>query len=92
MKDLEIIDSKERVSIDDAEILYRGCNYLMINAEYANDSGNVYAISRTPSTLSELIKLEEKFADKGIETFIGGEYVPSAVSYMDIVSMKKVNL
>ena len=92
MKDFEIIDSKERISIDDAEMQYRGCNYLMINAEYDNDSGMVYAVSRTPLTLSKLVKLENEFTDKGIETFIGGEYNPSAVSYMDIISMKQVNI
>ena len=92
MKNFEIIDSKERISYLDAERIYRDAQYLMINIDDKNGIayGNVYAVSRDSSTLSELVKMESKLQEQGIECLIGGEYSNSLFNSVEIISMQRI--
>ena len=79
MSSLEIIDSKERISTVEARRKYRGSEYLLINTERIGTTiyGTVYALSHDYSSLGEINSLEDELQEKGIKTFIGGEYSPS---------------
>ncbi len=93
MNDLEIIDSSEVISCTEAEHKYRRCKFLMINIEnYDSDwHGTVYAVSKAPSTLENLVELEDTFQEKGILTIVDGEYAPSIFDSVELVRTKRVN-
>jgi len=89
----EIIDSKEVISSIEAERVYKNSNYLMVNIDFRDDGvhGRVYAVSRDPSTLDDLVEAEERLNDQGIETLIGGEYTNRVFDTIELVSMKRIN-
>lgn len=69
----------KRVSPEEAKGQYPNCNFLLVDIVGTNNSlrGVVYAISKTPETLRELVILEDELQENGYETFIGGEYTDS---------------
>lgn len=71
-----IIDSKEMISVYEADNIYKGCNYILTSPERKDGViyGSVYAISDTRETHRELVKLEKDLRKNGIDTLIGGEY------------------
>lgn len=93
MSGLQIIDSKERKSCLEVENGYRNIQYLMINVEDldGDTSGMLYAISDEPSTFGELVDLENKFQEQGVETIIGGEYKSSIFTDIEFISVRNVN-
>lgn len=93
MNDLEIIDSEEVISCTEAEHKYRRCKFLMINIKNYNSDwhGTVYAVSRTPSTLGNLVELEDVFQEKGVLTIVDGEYAPSIFDSVELVCTKRVD-
>ena len=93
MSGLQIIDSKERKSCLEVENGYRNIQYLMINVENLNGdtSGMLYAVSKEPSTFGELVDLESRFQEQGIETIIGGEYKNSIFTDIEFTNVRKVN-
>ena len=73
---INIINDSGRTTLYDADNTYRNCNYLMTNimpCGYTVD-GNIYAVSDSLDTQSELLDIEDELRGRGISTLIGGEY------------------
>ena len=87
---IRVIDSKDKISMYEADNLYKDANYLLVDIVRQEGTilGRVYAISDDPSTNKELLALEEEFSDKGVLTFIGGEYKNSfSFAHLEMVSV-----
>lgn len=87
MSSLEIVDSKERITSDEADIRYKYMQYLMkdIEIEHGVVHGIIYALSKDPATYKDLIDLENKLQEQGVETMIDGDYYPSLFDSVEIV-------
>lgn len=87
---LRILDKSEQkyISFQEAEELYAGCNYLLIDTIHENGvmSGTIYAISEEPATLSELVSVEGEMQSQEHHAFVGGDYYPNCMyDYLQIV-------
>lgn len=71
---LKIIDSKDIVTFDEARSAYCGYRVLVINVDYDEMLGNIYAISTDTTTTKELLRMREGFREKGINTAMLGAY------------------
>ena len=76
---IKIINDNSRISMYDADNIYKDCNYLMIRIQREDCVlyGYIYAISDSVESNTELLELEKSFSDQGIPTLIGGEYKDS---------------
>ena len=76
---IKIINDYSRISMYDADNIYKDCNYLMIRIQREDSIlyGYIYAISDSVESNTELLELEKSFSDQGIPTLIGGEYKDS---------------
>lgn len=67
----------KKVTVGEAKRLYPNCNFLLVDTIEINNNtvkGIIYAISKTPETLKELVILEDELQENGYKTLIGGEY------------------
>lgn len=87
MSSLEIIDSTERISSDEADNKYKNMQYLMkdIVIEQGIVYGIIYALSKDPASYEDLIELENKLQKQGIETMVDGDYSPSLFDSLEII-------
>ena len=76
---IKIINDYSRISMYDADNIYKDCNYLMIRIQREDSIlyGYIYAISDSVESNTKLLELEKSFSDQGIPTLIGGEYKSS---------------
>ncbi len=86
---IKVLDKSKQfeISAADAERLYPKKKFLLIDTKYENNTivGMMYAISEEPSSLKDLVMLEDKMQEHGHTAFVGGDYYPNCVfDYLQI--------
>lgn len=71
---LKIIKSNEVLSADDLRSAYSGCLVLANNYDYDKFCGCAYAISTDPSSMDDLLALQEELDKAGEHTALLGVY------------------
>lgn len=85
----KLLDKSKQIelSVTDAEKLYPKQKFLLVDTKYENNTiaGVIYAISEEPSSLKDLVMLEDKMQEQGHTAFVGGDYYPNCVfDYLQI--------
>lgn len=93
MENFEVIDSKEVISFIDAGNIYKNCEYLMILKEIVKGVGygNVYAVSKAPSTFRYLTDLEDQFKAEGKDVLIGGDYSDTLFNSVTVKEIRRIS-
>lgn len=69
-------DKQIRITSIEAREKYKTQRFLLIDTVQKDGiiTGTLYALSNNPSTLRDLVMLEDELQDQGHNTYIGGDY------------------
>ena len=70
-----VLDETRKRSPEDIEMEYPDCKYLLINfGDIQNPMGNLYCVSTSDDSFTEICEAADSFTDRGIPCMLSGSY------------------